>query len=129
MNQRSTALSPEEMDLADQARKAFYAKPRTGECCNCAVEAMEEMIFLRSDDLVMQWELADPRDQWCHTGEPRPVESVETPPRRKHRTSQSTIDAFLHLVREGDESRLESWLMRHPSDAEFLRDMLESKKK
>jgi hypothetical protein len=35
-----------------------------------------EFFCYPDDDLVKQWELADPRDRWKHTGEPAPPENV-----------------------------------------------------
>jgi hypothetical protein len=32
---------------------------------------LETQIYLAAADLVKQWELPDPRDQWRHTGEAR----------------------------------------------------------
>jgi hypothetical protein len=125
---RKSILSPEEQELAAQARKAFYNKPRTNECCKCAVDAAEEVAFLRADDLVTQWELADPRDRWRHTGEPPPPPEEEILVLRPYRTAQSTIDAFRYVVREGDPEYLEAWLGRHPKDAPYLRGLLGGKK-
>jgi hypothetical protein len=120
MNKRVQALTPEEIELAAQARKAFYSQPRTNECCKCAVEAAEEVAFLRADDLVTQWELADPRDRWRHTGELPPPLDEGIPAPRPYWTAQSTIDAYKYLVRQGDAARLEAWLDQHPLDAEYL---------
>jgi hypothetical protein len=122
---RKSTLTPEE--LAAQARKAFYAKPRTAECCECAVEAADEVTFLRADDLVTQWELPDPRDSWRHTGEspPQPEEEIQKP--RPYRTAQSTIDAFWYVVGSNDSARLIAWLDDHPHDKEFLCKLLDDK--
>jgi hypothetical protein len=124
---RKSILSPEELELAAQARKAFYAKPRTAECCECAVEAADEVTFLRADDLVTQWELPDPRDSWRHTGEspPQPEEEIQKP--RPYRTAQSTIDAFWYVVGSNDSARLIAWLDDHPHDKEFLCKLLDDK--
>jgi hypothetical protein len=125
---RKSILSPEELELAAQARKAFYAKPRTGECCSCAVNAADEVALLRADDLVTQWELADPRDRWRHTGESPPQLDEGFPPPRPHRTARSTIDAFFYVLRLKDPERLAAWLDDHPYDKEFLLKLLENKK-
>src|SRR5882672_11400846 len=85
---------------------------------------LEVLIHLRAADLVRQWELADPRDVWRHMGDAPPPASVrnstigEKPAKaqRPYRTPQSTVDAFWHVVREGNTEKLESWLANHPSD-------------
>jgi hypothetical protein len=70
--------------------------------------------------MVEQWERADPRDRWKHTGEPPTPDSVRNGPpaepgRQSNRPAQSTIDAFLHLARH-DRGRLAAWLANHPRD-------------
>ncbi len=47
---------------------------------------------------------------------------------RPYRTSESTIDAFWHLVRLDEPARLESWLRDHPRDFEFLYQLLQVRK-
>jgi hypothetical protein len=86
-------------------------------------------------DLVRQWELADPRDAWRHTGEPPPPEIVRnsdisgkqanTPP--PYRTPQATVDAFWYVVSLCNPERLKAWLVDHPQDAPFLLKLLEGK--
>jgi hypothetical protein len=98
------------------------------ELCGCAIEDLEELICLRAADLVAQWELADPRDAWRHTGEqpPRPIVEARSAP-EPYRTPQATIDAFWYVVRLADPLRLGAWLDDHPKDEFFLLKLLESK--
>jgi hypothetical protein len=100
------AITPEEKELARQAREAFYSKHKPE--CNCVAEAAEEIIYLRADDLVFQWEMDDPRDRWRHTGEPYPA-PVASPKKTTapYRTAGSTIDAFWHVVGLNDPDRLD----------------------
>jgi hypothetical protein len=51
-----------------------------------------------------------------------------TPPPRPYRTPQSTIDAFWYLVRLNEPARLEAWLLDHPRDTAFLRQLWEDRK-
>jgi hypothetical protein len=91
----------------------------------------EEALF--EGDLVRQWELADPRDCWKHTGEPPPPASVRNADiagrpasaPRTYRTAQSTVDAFRYLAAAGDLERLKFWLADRPKDAPFLLALLE----
>jgi len=113
------------------------AEPELIECCEfcgCAIEDLEELIHLRASDLVTQWELADSRDAWRHTGDPAPPASVRnsdisgTPanaPRPYRTTPQTTIDAFFYLVRTEDVGRLKAWLADRPKDAPYLLALLE----
>jgi hypothetical protein len=94
--------------------------PRPCELCGCTIEDLEELIYLRAADLIAEWERADPRDRWRHTGEAPPPDSVRNGPapepcRQSTRPAQSTIDAFLHLARH-NRSRLAAWLANHPQD-------------
>jgi hypothetical protein len=84
---------------------------------------LETQIYLEAADLVRQWELADPRDRWKHTGEPPPKPSAIPNARPEpYRTPQSTIDAFLYVVSLRDRDYFAKWLARHPADrAELLR--------
>jgi hypothetical protein len=86
---------------------------------------VEEVIFLRADELVALWELADPRDCWRYTNELPPVE----PPAKAnpYRTPQSTIDAFLYVARNHDADYLARWLEKHPQDAAALIKLWEAK--
>ena len=99
----------------------------TCEQCGCIIEDLEEIIFVRAADLVAQWELADPRDAWRHTGEKRPRPEVGIPTSQPYRTPQATIDAFWYVVRLNDPQRLAAWLDYHPHDAAFLLKLLEAK--
>jgi hypothetical protein len=87
-------------------------------------EAFEQEIMLRTADLVRQWELADPRDRWRHTGEPPPqaVEVLRAAPEpyRMPQTPEAVINAFKYVVSLGDPKHLTRWLAQHPLDAPFL---------
>jgi hypothetical protein len=86
-------------------------------------------------DMVRQWEMADPRDRWRHTGETPPPESVRNSdilPRvpdkpQPYRTPQATRDAFWHVVGLADPEKFKAWLADHPKDARFLIKLLEGK--
>jgi hypothetical protein len=87
-----------------------------------------------TESIMRQWELADPRDAWRHTGEPPPPASVrnsdvaEEPAARSHyRTPQATTDAFWFVINLCDPARLKAWLHDHPRDARHLLKLLESK--
>jgi hypothetical protein len=90
-------------------------------------DEIEAEIMLRAADLVRQWELADPRDRWKHTGEPKPVIRPGPPRRQPYAPAQSTVDAFLYVVALDDVARLKAWLADHPKDAPTLLKLLESK--
>jgi len=81
--------------------------------------------------LVMSWELDDPRDSWRHTGEPRPAAGQVRGPAHLMSASaapaKSTVDAFLYVAALDDVARLKAWLDDHPKDAPMLLEMLESK--
>jgi hypothetical protein len=95
--------------------------------CGNIIEDFEELIALRTVDLVTQWELDDPRDRWKHTGE-LPPPRVEEPPKVKpYRTPQATIDAFFGWVIRQDEAAQARWLAEHPKDAPYIRKLLEEK--
>ena len=84
-------------------------------------EACEREIMLRIADLVREWELADPRDRWRHTGEHRPpVVRPERPRAPSYTPPRSTVDAFWHVVRLNDPDYLTRWLASHPADAPEL---------
>lgn len=76
--------------------------------------------------LVMQWELADPRDRWRWTGELPPVEQAAAIDKPLRRTPQATVDAFQYVVSLGDPDRLAAWLRNHPDDALVLLETLEA---
>jgi hypothetical protein len=86
-------------------------------------------------DIVRQWEMADPRDRWRHTGEAPPPEHVRNSdisarPADKpqsYRTAQSTIDAFGHVVRTKDADGIAEWLASHPMDEKYLQKIWERK--
>jgi hypothetical protein len=103
--------------------------------CGLVVEDLEALIELRAADLVTQWELADPRDGWRHTGDPAPPANVQNsdispkPPSapRSYRPAQSTIDAFFYIVRTKDADGIFEWLARHPLDAPHLHKLWKKK--
>jgi hypothetical protein len=102
--------------------------PRPCEACGFAIEDLEELIYLRADDLTAQWERADPRDSWRHTGEQLPRIVAPAPAAAKpFRTPQSTIDAFWYVVGLADPEKFKAWLADHPKDARFLIKLLEGK--
>jgi hypothetical protein len=83
-------------------------------------------------DFVRQWELADQRDRWKHTGErppPAEVRNSDTawPIKTPYRTPQATVDAFWYVVRLNDHRYLLWWLEQHPKDAAHLEKLLEEK--
>ena len=89
---------------------------------------LETQIHLAAADLVRQWELADPRDRWRHTGEPKPKASdIPTDEPKPYRTAASTIDAFWYVVGLRDPEPFKAWLADHPQDAPFLLKLLEGK--
>jgi hypothetical protein len=98
------------------------------ELCGCAIEDLEELIYLRAADLIAQWERADPRDSWKHTGEHPPRrQPTPTEPARPYRTPQATIDAFWHVASLDNADYLKRWLARHPRDVETLQKLWEAK--
>lgn len=76
--------------------------------------------------LVMQWELADPRDAWRWTGEMPPLQQAVAIDKRSRRTPQATVEAFRFVASLGDADQLAAWLRSHPHDAEALLDTLEA---
>ncbi len=86
------------------------------------IEIFDEVEFERSvEAIVRDFELADPRDRWRHTGEaPPPIVPTEHQPARSYRTPQSTVDAFWYVVRNESAEYLSRWLARHPMDTSFL---------
>jgi hypothetical protein len=91
----------------------------------------EPEIDLPSDyaaQLMRQWDFADPRDSWKHTGDRPPADSVRNSdisgkpaikPRRNG-PAQSTIDAFWCVVHTGEAKRLSDWLLDHSDVAAAL---------
>jgi hypothetical protein len=83
-------------------------------------------------DIVRQWELADPRDAWRHTGEPPPPASVRNSdttakPTRSQRPAESTVQEFWHVVTREPE-KLKTWLARHPGEAPALHQIWKAKR-
>jgi hypothetical protein len=96
------------------------------ELCGCAIEDFEALIYLRAAELVEQWERADPRDNWKHTGE-HPPRRQPVPPAPPYRTPQSTIDAFWYVAGLDDPEYLTCWLAQHPLDVTALQKLWEAK--
>ena len=110
--------------------------PRPCELCGRTIDQHEciddgegpQFYCYPDDDIVMCWEMSDPRDAWRHTGEAAPPETVRNsdlganlaPASRPYRTPQSTVDAFFCVVRQDDAEQLRAWLRNHPRDAAFL---------
>jgi hypothetical protein len=94
-----------------------------------AAEPVDDLPTDYAAQIVRQWELADPRDRWKHTGEPPPKASA--PPRsspRTHSTPDSVIDAFFYVARQGDRHRLARWLADHPADKAELFKLWKAKR-
>jgi hypothetical protein len=87
-------------------------------------EEAEEVDDLPSDyaaQIVRQWELADPRDRWRHTGEAPPTaEPAPIKGERPHRLPSSSVDAFRYVVGLGDPAYLAKWLRNHSDVAADL---------
>ena len=88
-------------------------------------EAFAPVLDLPSDyasQLVMQWELNDPRDRWRWTGEllPKPEPQTEWPVRKPYRTPAATLEAFRFVLRSGDQEQITAWLRNHPDDVPAL---------
>ncbi|SHH16788.1 hypothetical protein [Bradyrhizobium erythrophlei] len=113
--------------------------PRPCELCGRTIDQHEcvdqgegpEFHCFPDDDIVAQWELADPRDAWRHTGEVPPAADVRNsdisarPAKApQYRTPQSTVDAF-RLVAGRDVAHLRAWLGNRPKDAPYLLSLLE----
>jgi hypothetical protein len=87
-----------------------------------------EFFCFRDGDIVTDWELADPRDRWRHTGEPPPTAAVRNSDilarpadrPRPYRTPQATIDAFFYVLKTKDAAGIASWLAAHPQDERQL---------
>jgi hypothetical protein len=100
------------------------------ECQRLMSEAFAPVIELPSDyasQLVMQWELADPRDRWRWTGEmpPKP-EQREWPVRKPYRTPETVIDAFHIVLQSSDAEHLSAWLRDHRDDTPALLKIMEA---
>lgn len=127
-------------------REAEVIKQDPGPCQLCGrtidehfpVDTFDGQILLCDDgpgDLVRQWELADPRDRWIHTGEPPPPASVrnsdiDARPASKakpYRTPEATEQAFWFVVRLDDAEHMRRWLAQHPLDASYLLKLWERK--
>jgi hypothetical protein len=72
--------------------------------------------------LVMSWELDDPRDRWRWTGEMPPALQIEPKQARTYKPADSTVDAFKFVASLGDPDRLRAWLKDHPGVGAALRD-------
>ncbi len=71
--------------------------------------------------IARQWELADPRDRWRHTGELPPApEVIPTTTLRSTRVPSSTVDAFKYVASLGDPEHLAHWLRDHSDVAAAL---------
>jgi hypothetical protein len=94
---------------------------------------LERQIYLDACALRVSWEMADSRDRWRYTGEAPPAPKVsDTPDASKrrpkpYRPADSTVDAFLYVVRLDDADYLRRWLARHPLDAPHLLEIWERK--
>jgi hypothetical protein len=119
--------------------------PRPCELCGLTIDRHEmvddgegpEFFCIEADidDVILRWELADPRDRWRHTGESPPPESVRNSDRlprapdkpRSYRTPPATVDAFLYVVRTKDAAGIAEWLADHPRDEKYLQKIWEQK--
>ena len=122
-------LTREEIEMARLAKATFYSKRRNQQSTRCtSIDAgFEEIIFLRTNDFVIQMEMADPRDRWRHTGELPPAAVPEPPFKKEYRTPQGTIDAFFGWVVRQDQAYQARWLAQHPKDEAYLRKLWEDK--
>jgi hypothetical protein len=118
MNMRPATFEPDPIEI----------DPQSSHVCGGRIEDLEELIYVRANDLIAQWERTDSRDCWRYTGEqpPRTIKPVPTAA-QPYRTPQSTIDAFWYVVGLCNPERLTTWLDDHPQDASFLLKLLESK--
>jgi hypothetical protein len=92
------------IDAPDEAEHELIEIERC-ELCGCAIEDLEELIYLRAADLIAIWECADPRDAWRHTGARPPKASrpqAERP--RPYETPEATQQAFWYCVRTYDDA-------------------------
>jgi hypothetical protein len=113
------AISPGE--AIEREPDPIEIDPQSCETCGCTIEDFEELIYLRAADLIAQWECADPRDRWRHTGEAPPKPSAAPPQRPEpYRPAESTVAAFLYIVGLDDPDYLAAWLAKHSADAPHL---------
>jgi hypothetical protein len=109
--------------------------PRPCELCGRTIDQHDclddgegpEFFCYPDDDIVTEWQLADPRDAWRHTGEPPPPASVrnsdittQRPRAATYRTPQATVDAFWYVASLDDPNHLARWLDQHPRDEKLL---------
>jgi hypothetical protein len=121
-------------DVLDLPAAPIEAEPLC-ELCGCTIEDLEELIYLRAAGLLAQWELADPRDAWRHTGEAPPpaevrngsLQAARSRSAKPYRTPESTIDAFWYVARNHDAAYLTRWLEQHPQDIATLTRLWEAK--
>jgi hypothetical protein len=130
-------------ELATPELQPIEIEPRPCEYCGSTIDQHEcrdlgegpEFFCYPDDDLVKQWELADPRDRWKHTGEPAPPSAFRNvdfpatlaPIRQHYRTPQATVDAFWYVVSLCKPEYLKAWLADHPRDTPYLLKLLENK--
>jgi hypothetical protein len=94
-------------------------------------EACEAEIMLAAANLVRQWELADSRDRWKHTGEAPP--QLPRSPRcapgttGPYKPADSTVAAFWYVAAH-EPDKLKAWLARHPTDAPALHRIWKAKR-
>lgn len=116
------------IDLVEIEPNSIEIDPPTCEQCGCVIEDLEELIYLRAADLVTQWELADPRDAWRHTGEKPPGPDPAPAPRSlAYTTPKATVDAFLFVARNHDAADVARWLENHPQDVATLTELWREK--
>ena len=116
--------------------------PRPCGECGCTIDHHRrvdtpegpEFFCWDDDDIVKQWQLADPRDAWKHTGERPPPKHVRnsnisaTPAKApQYRTPQSVVDAFFFVARTKDAAGIAEWLANHPRDEKYLQKIWEQK--
>jgi hypothetical protein len=112
--------------LAEIQPDQITIDPQPCDLCGCTIEDVEELIYLRADDLIAQWERSDLRDCWRHTGEqpPRAVERARAAA-QPYRTPQSTIDAFWYVVDLALMRRIDELHLEYPfAGSRMLRDFL-----
>jgi hypothetical protein len=123
-------------DLAVAEVQPIEIDPRPCELCGRTIDEHEclddgegpEFFCYPAADLVTQWELADPRDRWKHTGELPPdigipIAAAKLP----YRTPQSTVDAFFFVLKTKNAAGIAAWLAAHPRDERHLQKIWERK--